>query len=149
GAQTDEVDSLAPKFVASLRRRDRNGDGDRARLHFAKCGARRAPRRAVRQAILDDDHLLIANVERRPRSAVAALAANELLLLACGDGVDDARGHRHVAQHVLIEDADTAAGDGSHRQFLVSGDAELADNKYIQRRMEGLPHFGPDRTDAP
>src|SRR5579872_5683304 len=41
-SQTDDVDAVAAEFVAGLFRGDRNGDDDRRRLHFLKCGHRGA-----------------------------------------------------------------------------------------------------------
>src|SRR5205823_11126217 len=73
-AQADDFDSLVVKLLARLRRGDRHRDGDRLRFHLSKSGDGGAHRRAGRKAVVDDDHCLVAHVERRPRSAVAGFA---------------------------------------------------------------------------
>src|SRR5947209_5478968 len=72
-AQADDVDCFAAKFVARLHCRDRHPDDDRARLHLAKRLDRGAHRRAGRESVVDDDHGLVVNVDRRTRSAIFAL----------------------------------------------------------------------------
>jgi hypothetical protein len=46
-------------------------------------------------------------------------------------------GDSHHGHDVLVKDADAAGGDGPHRQLLLTGDSELADEEDVEWRAEG------------
>src|SRR5437660_190095 len=122
-AEADDVDALVAKFVAGLRRGDRDRDDDRARLHLAKCRDRGAHRRPGRQAVVNDDHGLLVHVDRRTRSTIFALAALQFLLFAQSDLIDYFLRNGDPSEDVAIHDADAAAGDRAHGELFMSWDA--------------------------
>ncbi|SIN58808.1 Uncharacterised protein [Mycobacteroides abscessus subsp. abscessus] len=74
---------------------------------------------------------------------VDTLAAGQLAPFAIGDLVELYRGHAHAAHDVVVQDHFAAAGDGSHRVFLVSGHSELTHDQYRQRGVQGRRDFPP------
>src|SRR5581483_3012599 len=64
-------------------------------------------------------------------------------------GVDKITRNSQALNHVFVEHRGSAAGDGSHGQFLVAGDPQFADDEYIQRSIEDLRYFVCDRHASP
>jgi hypothetical protein len=64
---------------------------------------------------------------------VEALAPRQLLLLTCGDRFDHTLGDAETCHELIVEHPHATCGDRTHCQFVISGDARLADDKNIQR----------------
>jgi hypothetical protein len=105
--------------------------------------------RAGRQAVVDEDHDLAADVGGEPVAAVQPLATGQLAPLVVGDGVDDGVRDAEPLDHGRVQHADAAGGDRAHRQLLVAGDAELADEDDVERGPERLSDLLGDRDAAP
>ena len=85
---------------------------------------------------------------RRLTATVEPLPPRQLPPLRRLDGVDHRRGNGQRADHVVVEDANASGGDGAHGQLLVTGHAELAHQKGVERRAKGLGDFGGNRHPA-
>ena len=49
----------------------------------------------------------------------------------------------------MIEDADSARGDRSHRQLALTGNAQFADDEDVELGPEGAGHLERDRHASP
>jgi hypothetical protein len=92
-------------------------------------------------AIVHQNHCATANVGKWTTTAVEALATRQLLLLTRRDRFDHMLGDAETCHELIVEHAHATCGDGAHCQFLISGDAKLADDKNIQRYVKRACHF--------
>jgi hypothetical protein len=53
-----------------------------------------------------------------------------------------------TATNLIVEHAHPAGGDRGHGQFLVTGDAELAHDEHVHRRIECTRNLVGDRHTA-
>jgi hypothetical protein len=144
----DDLVSNAAEFGARFRCRHRNRHDHSGRLQPAQCGYRRAHGRARGQAIVDQDHGPAAHFESRGVVAVQPLAPVQFTSLLLGNSVDDAFRDAERSHHVVIHEANAAAGDGAHCQFLVPRYAEFAHHEDIQWSMQRTRHLERNRDAA-
>ena len=85
------------------------------------------------------------HIERRTTAAVSTLVPPQLLAFLCRDSVDYVVRNAQIPDDLIVQDPQAAGRNGAHGQFFVPGDAKLADDKDVQRRVEGLGHFKRDR----
>src|SRR6267143_1322428 len=76
----------------------------------------------------------------RAIAAIQAFAARELLALSRGDCFDHVTRNAEGSHQRVVEDPDTARGNGAHRHLLVTGNTKLAHDKHVERRAQGAPH---------
>ena len=50
--------------------------------------------------------------------------------------------------HPLVDDQHAALADGAHRELVLEGDPDLADDDDVERHPQGSGHLGPDRDAA-
>jgi hypothetical protein len=120
------------KLLAGFRRSRRDCEDNPGGLQLSQrhyCGAHRGP---GGQAIIDQDHSPTTNLGRRTTATVEALAARQLLLLACRHRVDDIFRYAQTLNDLVVEDAYAAGCDRAHRQLFVSWDTQLAYDKDVE-----------------
>jgi len=83
----------------------------------------------------------IFEFRRRPAVAIIAFPAFDLARFLCRNLGDRGGCIRHRAEHVFIENADTAGSDRAHGEFGVPRNAELADDEGGERRVKGPRHL--------
>ena len=88
------------------------------------------------QPVVDEDHHLAVHIEGRPVPAVGLFASLQLKTLSPCDLLDDLCGDPHAPHDIVIEDHDATAGDRPHRHFLMTWDAQLANNEHVQRHLQ-------------
>jgi hypothetical protein len=103
---------------------------------------------ARRQPVIDQDDSAAPNVRRRTTAAVKALAPRQLLRFARRDGIDQGRGNAEALDELIIEHTHATRRNRAHRQFLIAGNAELADHKDVQRCTERAGYLIGDRYAA-
>jgi hypothetical protein len=108
----------------------------------------RPHRRTGCETVVDEDDGPTLQIAWRTVLTVLTLAPFELHLLASRDGIDGAFGYPVPTDNVLVEHPDAAGGYGAHCELLVSGSAELADEKDVERRAKRRGHLVRNR-DAP
>src|SRR5262249_56288337 len=107
------------------RRGGRPGDDPRPRAVGANSLHSRPHARAGRESVVDEHHRLPMEVERRPVAAVRELAATELLGLSFGYAVDQLVLEAQLANDGLLDHADAAAFDHTHRQLRMARTATI------------------------
>jgi hypothetical protein len=101
-----------------------------------------------REAVVHQDHGAAADIRRRTTAAVKALAPRQLLPFARRDRIDHLLGNAKAFDELMVEHAHATSRDRPHRQFLIAGDAELADHKDVQRCTECAGYLIGDRHAA-
>ena len=140
----DLVGDLA-EFVASGLGGDGNGNNDASGVLWAESADGGLHGGAGGKAVVNQDNGAIANIKRRALATVFKLAALNFGGFALGDGFDDGRSDVEAQDDVVVENAYTPAGDGSHGELLTAGDAELADDEDVEGEAKPSSDFGGDR----
>src|SRR5688572_25903602 len=100
----------------------------------------RAHRRTGGEPVVNEDHGLAEEFERRAPVPVERLAPGQFIFFF-GDHESDVRGASpQVLDQLVIEHANAAAGDGAHRELAVSWHTKLADYEHVERRAERVGH---------
>lgn len=126
-------------------RGDGDGDDKFAGILLFEGGDGDAHGSAGRQAIVDEHDRSVVDAGRRLIAAVEALLAGKFAALALGDGVEQVVGDIEGFDHFGVEHAGVADGDGSHGEFFVARDAELANEHEVEAGAEA---FGDDAGDG-
>ena len=100
------------------------------------------------QSVVDQNHRLAGDVERWPTVAVGGLTADQLTALTLGDLLQLLRGHAQAAQHIIVDHDTATAGQRAHRELLVTGCTELADDERIQGSVQCGGHLPCDGNAA-
>ena len=82
-------------------------------------------------------------------AAIQAVAAFQLEPLADRDLFDGGPWNAELGDEVFAQHAHAAARDGAHRQFRMTRNAELADEKHVERRMQSFRDLESDRHPTP
>ncbi|MNL28753.1 hypothetical protein D3C87_1504120 [compost metagenome] len=147
----DGADQLIHLTAQRLRRLDRphrHGDDDaRRRLQTHRLD-RRHHRGACRQAVIDQDHHLILELHRRASSPIRLLTSQQLPAFPCHHTIEGGLINRVRPQRVVVEDLNTAAGNGAHGELLIGGSAQLAHQHQVQAHLQGSGHFISHRHPA-
>jgi hypothetical protein len=101
------------------------------------------------QTVIDDDDGSVGHVERGPPVPVRPLPPDQFQALRPGHPVEDPGRDIEVPNHILVEDQGAAAGDGSHRQFLLAGNAQLPHDEHVERRSQCRGHLVGHRYASP
>ena len=118
--------------VARLGRRDGNRR-DQPRGHARADRIERRGHGGSRgDAVVDDDHDLAVQVERRPTGSERALATLELDAFTLLDQLELFVGDAEHLDHVLIDDPDRTGRDRSHRQLGTARYAELSYDEHLE-----------------
>ena len=64
------------------------------------------------------------------------------------DPVDRFVGQPEISDHVIVQDANAAGRDRSHRELLLTGNTKLANDEDVQGRIERLRHLEGHRHAA-
>jgi len=96
-------------------------------------------RRGRRQAL---------EIEWRAVAAVDPLRTQQLPGLPFGDLLQPRRTDAQPADHVLVQDDDTAAGDRPHRELVLARDAEVAGQEHVERGPQRIRDLVGDRHAA-
>src|ERR1700736_6182204 len=131
---------------ARIARCNRDSNHNLARLEFTQGMHRRLHTRSGCEAIIHQDNRLARWVLRRSVVAIEMLAAfqlgrlkrNDRVQFAARDAIDDAR----------IENRDASRCNCSHGEFLMTGNAELANYEDIEWRAERTRDFVCDGNTA-
>ena len=136
------------ELAAGRFRCGRYRDDDFGWFGLAKRLDRRQHRRSGGQAVVDEDHRLAGDVERRAVTSVGGLAANQLAGLPFGDVARLLWSDLQSPQDVVIDDQTAAAGQCAEGELLVSRNAELPHDERVQWRFERQRHLVGDRQTA-
>ena len=128
-------------LLAGFGRCGRNRDDDAARILLPQRFDRGVHGGPGRQAIVHQDHGAATDIGRRTAAAVKALAPRQFLPLARRDRIDHLIGDAKLFNELIVEHAHAAGSNRTHRQLLVTGNSEFADDKNIERRAELARHL--------
>ena len=123
------IDSSAPTGSARTTRAAR---ARRCRL------ARRLTRRSRRDAVVDDDHRLAVEGDRRPSFPVERGAPFDLGELTVGLPRDRLVAHAGELLHIGVHDPHVVLGDRTDRELALQGRADLAGDDHLERETERL-----------
>ncbi len=132
--RADHLVHLFSQCFAGVGRSRGNGNDDARGLLLADGRHRSVHGRASGQAVIDENHGFPAHVGSRALSTISMLATLQFSLLARRHTVDNSAGYFQALHDVMIENAYPAAGDRPHGELFMAGNAQLAHQKYIERR---------------
>ena len=110
-------------------------------MHGFRGGDGRAHRRARRNPVIDEDHGLLLQSERRPSGPIGELAARELGSFPRDNRVEITRVESEPRDGFIVVDDDVAGSDGPDREFRIERRTELAYEKHVERRRERASDF--------
>jgi hypothetical protein len=84
----------------------------------------------------------------RATAAVETLAPGQLVLLLCRNRINQMLRQPEMMHELVIEYTHAACRNSAHRQLLVSGDAQLAHDKNVERGVKRAGDFIRDRHAA-
>lgn len=132
----DNFVDYGSEVIASARRRCGHGDDYACGPLDLERGNRCAHGRACREAIVHENDRLSGDSRCRTRVPVCGFAASQFFDFARRSLFYDVFRNPECVDYVIVHHAHIAARDGAHSQFLAVGDAELADNEDIERRIK-------------
>src|SRR5580704_6960424 len=94
-------------------------------------------RTSRRKTVIDQNSRTVRKIGRGLAAAIKLLSPHHLGLLPDDDFLHFIRGNLQLSEHGFIE-SPRIAGDGSHGQFRLPGDAELAYHDDVQEASEAL-----------
>jgi hypothetical protein len=101
------------------------------------------------QAVVDEDHALGLHPGRWSVAPKRLFPPPQLLLFRFHDGIDGFPGNGQPPKQILIQDLDSAGGNGAHGEFLVPWQTQLAHQQHVQGRREGGGDFESNRYAPP
>lgn len=146
--RADHFLDLVPELIACFGSRCWNSDDDPCRLLLSERLRGGSHRRSGRQAVVDENDSASTDIGWLRIAAIQSLAALELILLADDGAIDRALRYPERANDVVIDDTNSAAADCPHRKLLVSGNAELTNEKDVEWRAQLCRDFIRDRHSA-
>ena len=146
--QADTSSASSRSDSTRLRRADRHGEDQPARLARPDRPQRRARRAAGRQPVVDDDRGAPLHLERRAAAPVALHARIDLGAGARDRGLQLLDADQQVAHDLLVEHAHVALGDRADAVLRVAGRADLSHHQHVERRPERLRDLVGDRHAA-
>jgi hypothetical protein len=96
-------------------------------------------------AVVHQDDRSSGNVQRGQAAAKSLFATLEFAGLVLCHLLHFLGRDANGFHNVFIQDLHASAGDGAEGEFLLSGNAELSQNKDIERDTEPCGNFGGDR----
>jgi hypothetical protein len=145
--QANDFVGVIGEALAGARRADWNRDENPRCAETAQGAHSGSHGRARRKAIVDKDHGTSAKVERRPCAPIQTLTARDLAALPrCGVFQHPVR-YSETANDFLVFHHHVSA-DRAHRELLVSGHSELADDEYVEGKLEFTGNFVTNRDSA-
>ena len=143
--QADQFVHFRAQTAAGGLRRHGDGQDNPSGMHLAE-GGDGHPRTGARgDAIIHKDDRASRNFQRRQAAAKSMLAALEFAGLARNHLLDFPGRNAGGIHNLFIENAHTPAGNGAEGKLVLPGNAELAQNKDIERDAEPRGHFSGDR----
>lgn len=101
-------------------------------------------RRSGGEAVVNHDHRAVGQHRTGTIAAIKPIAPLEFQALACGCLIDHGVGDGKLSKQLLAEDTHAAGSNGPHRQFGVTWDAELTDEKDIEGDSQRTSDLDPD-----
>jgi len=101
-------------------------------------GTHACPRR---QPIVDQNDGTVAKLRRGSIATIKTLAAAEFPSLLGADRVDDFFGNSQALHNLLIQDAHATGRDSTHGELDLPWDAQFADQKNVEWRVQGQGYF--------
>ena len=103
-----------------------------------------AHRRSGGQTVVHEDDGLVGQPigARSPRYSRSRRASSSCSLLR--HRIDHVAGNAERVDDLVVHQANAAARDRAHRELLVSGHAELADDEHVERHAERPRHLARD-----
>ena len=98
------------------------------------------------EAVVDEDDRAVGEIGRRSGAAVESFAAAEFGGFAGDDAGDDGFGDAFGGDEGIVEQLNAAARDGANGEFGIRGMADFANEKNVERKIEGAGDFGGDRN---
>jgi hypothetical protein len=105
-------------------------------------------RRASRETVVHDDHGAPGDEWMLAALAEQSIPSVELQLFADGNLLNERPGNAELFDKAIVQHLDATSSDGSHCEFGVAGDAELANQKDVQREPETPGDLGRNRNTA-
>jgi hypothetical protein len=143
-----DVIDLAAENIAGFRRGNGHRDNQAAWPELVDCANGCQHSRPGCEPIIDKNDDASFNVERRSAFAVRDLASLQFPPLKLYDRIHFLLADASHVQNVVVENADSAARDCAQREFLMTRDAQLSHEEHIERCIEILGYFEPDRDSA-
>lgn len=144
-ARAEDLLDLTAEHIAGLARRRRNRHDDRLRAAVTKCPHRRPHRRSGSESIVNHNRQPITHLNGCAVPAIGDFLAPQRLELPRGNGVDLIALDSYSQHDVVVEDHHVTRCDCTHRQLLVAGNAQLADDKHVERSPQGTCHLVGNR----
>jgi hypothetical protein len=119
--RTDNVVNVRSHLVAGFGRRNRNGHYNTSGLLLSQRFDGREHGGAGCEAIVYKYDSLATHIEGRTIATVKALTPPQLLLLFCGDRIDEVVWDAESEHHLVVKNADAARRDRAHGQLIVPG----------------------------
>src|SRR5438552_2938134 len=146
--EADHFVDKSRQFVAAVRRRHRDGDDDSLRMFAAHRLHGHHHRRTGSKAVIDEYRSAAAERQRRRAAPITRFSASDFLQLGADDLIDRCVIDPSQCNDVAIENAQSAARDGAHRELLVRWNAELAHDDHVEVDMQTLRDRIADRNAA-
>jgi hypothetical protein len=101
-----------------------------------------------RETIVHDNHGATVYKRMLAVPAEQPISTVELKLFADGNVLNEGRWNAKLCDKCLVYHLDTTRGDGSHCEFRVTRDAELANQEDVERQTEASGDLGRNRHAA-
>ena len=149
GLQADDFVGTVLQILTRTWSPDWNSDNNFRCPLLAQRSYRRSHSRASGKSVVDQNDDTIFEVRRRSIATIIALPPFQFLAFDRGDHLNDRLRIRNDMEHVLVQNADAARGDRPHREFFVTGHAQFAHGKNIERKTEPLRDLKCNRNTSP
>ncbi len=146
--QADHFVGLGFEQRTRLTGRDRCGDHDPRRPQRPRRSDSGPHRRTGGDAVVDEDRRATRETQWWPTTTVGAFAAIHFGTFALGDSLELTRGMGNECEQFLVANDHASGADRAHREFGLSGHADLADHQYVQRCAQGSGHLDRHRHAA-
>ena len=97
------------------------------------------------KSVVDQNDGTTFEIRRGPIITIIALPPFQFLAFDRGDHLHNRLRIRYDVEHVLVQNTDAAGSDRAHGEFFVTGQAEFAHDKNIERNTEPLRDLKCDR----
>ena len=102
------------------------------------CGTHR---RSGRQTVIDEYHGVALHKRRSVIATINVLASFQFLFFPSRNSIDHFFRQAEAADYVVVQYANVAGRDGTHRQLFLTGNAELANDEDVEGRIERSRHL--------
>ena len=142
--QANDLIGSVLQILTGAGRTDRNGNDNFGSALLTQGSYRCSHSRAGGKPVVDQNDGTTIEIGRGPIVAIITLSPFQFLALDRSDHLDNRLRIGHNVEHVLVKNPDAAGSDRAHREFFVTGQAEFAHDKNIERNTEALRNLKGD-----